>query len=970
MGTLFFILFLVIAPMVSILNLSFVTEVTGSIFGVSRPDLVNVDGQQSRTDADVELNMMFFAQAGPNDNDIYYVCRRGTDTIAYFGISKIQYCVGDTILSLDFPGSRQVNPIGEEPTGSVTNYLLGNSPDRWITGLEDCAVLRYGEIYPGIDLVYRLSDGAFKYEFVVSPYADPEVIQMKYSNAGMVEIDGNRLEVAISGFSFRDSGLLAFQSSMENEVSCTFRKMDRETVGFSVNRYDRSSLLTIDPVLAFSTFLGGSSSDEGRGIAVEDGFLYVTGTTSSANFPVGLGYDSSHNGAVDCFVCKFSDDGQTMVYSTYIGGSSNDEPWDIAVEDGYAYITGTTASNNYPTANAYDSTYNTNNDIFLTKLSTSGASLVYSTYIGGTSSDVGLGLAVEDDYAYVTGTTSSTNYPTVSAYDSTHNGGSDVFITKFATNGMSLAYSTFIGGTDSDSAYGLDVEDGFAYVTGFTYSSNYPVANAFQESIGGSSDSFVTKLSTNGQILNYSSYLGGSNIDWGRGIDVDKGFAYVTGWTDSADYPTANAFDSSLSGSQACFVAKVNIEGNSLVFSTYLGSDDYSEGRSIVVGEGCAFVTGLTGGHFPTINEYNSTPQGGYDCFVTMFAPDGLSLCYSRYIGSIGSDFCASIAYDGQSVYITGSTDSVGFPHVNPWQETYAGNGDCFILKIASGDSDCDAIPDWTEFAIGTNPFCIDSDGDNFLDKYEVDYGSDPLDPLSYPSMPQTWYDAIYEDLDGNATLIQNLIAWCDGNASLLETVMWQLDNNATLLTQVISWLDGNHTSIETLFTCLNGNATLLLTVVNQLNGNATRIELIAALVTQNTALIQTLNTSVIGDIDEIRDILDQLGISAGDADCDGLDDLTEISLGTDVLCIDTDCDNLNDAFEVKLGTDPLDDDSDGDTYLDGLEVIAGTNPLDALDYPGRPQGIDTTLVIIIVSGVGVVVVVMGFVLKKFRGNR
>jgi len=211
------------------------------------------------------------------------------------------------------------------------------------------------------------------------------------------------------------------------------------------------------------------------------------------------------------------------------------------------------------------------------------------------------------------------------------------------------------------------------------------------------------------------------------------------------------------------------------------------------------------------------------------------------------------------------------------------------FITILDIDSDFDSLPDFTEEIIGTNMFAVDSDNDNYLDSYEFYYGSDPLDSLSVPAMPQEWFDAIYVDLDGNATLIQ----------------------------QIISWMDGNHTAIETLFNYVEGNATLLLDTIAAVGENTDQLVVLAALISQNTDLLSTLNATHIGDIDQIWDILDMLGVTVGDSDYDGLNDLEEIALGTDVLCIDTDCDNLNDAYEVKIGTDPLDDDSDDDTYLD-----------------------------------------------------
>jgi hypothetical protein len=327
-----------------------------------------------------------------------------------------------------------------------------------------------------------------------------------------------------------------------------------------------------------------------------------------------------------------------------------------------------------------------------------------------------------------------------------------------------------------------------------------------------------------------------------------------------------------------------------------------------------------------------------------MLAVDGESLVYSTFLGGTSDDFGYAIAVENGSAYVTGSTLSAGFPTVNAYDRIFNGGEDCFVAAVSGDiDSDMDGLTDREEAYYGTNRFCIDSDNDNFLDGYEVAYGSNPMDPMSYPAMPQAWYDAIYEDLDGNATLIKYLVAWSNGNSTLLQTVMQQLDDNATLLEQVISWLDGNHTAIQALFTFVDGNATLVIQTVNAVNANSDQLDLLAALVTHNAEALSSLNATHIGDINQIRAVLDMLGVTVGDTDYDGLDDLDEIALGTNIQCIDTDCDNLNDAYEVKIGTDPTDDDTDNDTYYDGAEVLAGTDPLDPLEYPGSTGSTTTS---------------------------
>ena len=957
---------------------------------------------------DVELDMMLFAPSAPNEDGICYVARRGADVIAYFGDSEVYYVVGDASFRLDFPGSVSVAPVGEESTGSVTNYILGNDPSKWKAGLKDCAILRYADLYPGIDLVYRFLDRNLKYEFVVAPHADPSLIQMRYSDADAVDVNDVSVVAVKNGGAVTDAGLMAFQEGNKLvDGECVFQAHDGNIIGFSTGRYDTSRELVIDPLLlTYSTFLGGSASDGGMMIAVEDGFVYVTGLAYSFDFPTANPYDSALLGDYDCFVTKFAADGQFLIYSTFLGGSDIEIGVGITVENGLAYVSGQTTSTDFPTVNAMDSSLDGASDSFVTKFAGDGQSLIYSTFLGGSVNDEIGRIAVEDGSIYVTGATSSSDFPTTSAYDSTLNGDYDCFVTKFAPDGQSLVYSTFVGGSGYDEGFGIAVETGLAYVSGTTQSSGFPTVYAADSTLNGTSDCFVTKLAADGRSLIYSSLLGGSSDEEAAGIAVENGFAYVTGNTLSSDFPVGNAFDSAFDGLTDCFVTKFALDGSSLVYSTFLGGSLTEMGYEIAVENGLAHVTGETfSSDFPTTRAYNSTYGGNTDCFVTRLAADGQSLVYSTFLGGASYDAPQGIAEENGFVYVTGFTESPDFPTVNAFDSTINGPDNCFVAVMYDDtDTDMDGLDDWTEARYGTNPHCIDSDNDNFLDGYEVAYGSNATDPMSYPAMPQAWYDAIYHDLDGNATLIQYLIAWADGNATLMETVMQQLDANATLLQQVITWLDGNHTAIEALFHYVDGNATLLAQTVNGLNGNSSLIQnligwadgnttllrtvmqqletnatllrqviswldgnhtaieelflyvsgnatllmqvvnavdgneadiaLLAALVADDIDRLVALNTTHIEDIASIWAVLNMLGVTVGDTDYDGLNDLQEIALGTNPQCIDTDCDNLNDAYEVKIGTDPTDDDTDNDTYYDGAEVLAGTDPLDPLDYP------------------------------------
>ncbi|MFH0809001.1 MAG: SBBP repeat-containing protein [Pseudomonadota bacterium] len=385
--------------------------------------------------------------------------------------------------------------------------------------------------------------------------------------------------------------------------------------------------------LVYSTYLGGSSDDEGNGIAVDAaGCAYVTGATWSDDFPILNPYQTDQPNNEDAFVTKLSAAGDTLVYSTYLGGNGQTEGNDIAVDAaGCAYVTGLTSSNNFPTVNPYQVL---GSGAFVTKFSAAGDTLVYSTYLGGGASGaLGRGIAVDGSgCAYVTGVVRGGGFPTKNPFDNSYNGGNyDVFVTKFSAAGDALVYSTYLGGALDDEVYhGIAVDgSGCAYVTGWTYSNNFPILNPYQTDQPGV-DAFVTKFSAAGDTLVYSTYLGGSSMDWGYGIAVDGGgCAWITGDTFADNFPLQNPFDDGhdFSDFLDVFVTKLSAAGNSLVYSTLLGGSDFEGGRGIAVdGDGCAYVTGVTyNWDFPTLNPYQANNKGWSEAFVTKFkvAPPG-----------------------------------------------------------------------------------------------------------------------------------------------------------------------------------------------------------------------------------------------------------------------------------------------------------------------------------------------------------
>ena len=429
--------------------------------------------------------------------------------------------------------------------------------------------------------------------------------------------------------------------------------------------------------LRYSTYLGGGY-DFGYGIAVDGaGSAYVTGYTLSGDFPTTPGaFDTSYNGvSSDAFAVKLNPAGSGLAYATFLGGSSGEWGYAIAVDGvGSAYVTGYTVSTNFPaTAGAFDTSLNYR-DAFAVKLNPAGSGLVYATYLGGIDFEDGYAIAVDvAGSAYVTGYTDSTDFPTTPGAFDTSYGNVDAFVVKLNPTGSGLIYATFLGGGGYDYGYGIAVDGaGSAYVTGYTQSSDFPTTpGAFDTSYNGSMDAFVVKLNPAGSGLAYATFLCGGRFDKGYAIAVDgAGSAYVTGHTLSSDFPTTpGAFDTSHNSynREDAFAVKLNPAGSGLVYATFLGGSIEEWGYGIAVdGAGSAYVTGYTrSSDFPTTpGAFDTSHNGGEDdAFAVKLYPAGNGLAYASFLGGSDKDQGRAIAVDGAgSAYMTGSTSSRDFP--------------------------------------------------------------------------------------------------------------------------------------------------------------------------------------------------------------------------------------------------------------------------------------------------------------------
>jgi hypothetical protein len=604
--------------------------------------------------------------------------------------------------------NRAVKVKGLDELPGKSNYFFGNDPKKWHTNVPTYARVKYEGVYPGIDLVYYGNQRQLEYDFVVAPGADPKTISLEIEDRNsQVSMDGNGdLVVRLASGEVRLHKPRVYQSGdpKSHSANSQFVLQDSEFVvadnriGFDIPSYDKTKPLVIDPVLVYSTYLGGSGADWGNAIAVDSsGNAYVTGATHSADFPTASAVQPITGGGYqDSFVMKINPAGNALVYSTYLGGSFDDVTTGISVDSsGSVYVTGTTDSPDLPTPNAVQPQLasSVGSNAFATKFSPDGGALAFSTYLGGSGHDHGNAIAVDaSGSAYITGTTDSPNFPTANAIQPqlASSVGSNAFVTKFSPDGTKLVYSTYLGGSAADQGNSVAVDSsGSAYVTGSTLSSDFPTTNgAFETSSSGGA--FVTKLNAAGTGLVYSTYLGNSG-DQGYAIALDSSAnAYVTGQTVLTNFPTTSgSFQSASGGFNDAFVTKLNAAGSALVYSTYLGGSDYDIGYGIAVdSSGDAYVTGTTSSaDFPSKHSFKSCAgAAGPDVFVSNLNARGDAVSYSTCLGGADENQGRGIAVNSLGeAYITGFTFAGNFPLVNPLGTGHGGepDSDAFVAKIA-----------------------------------------------------------------------------------------------------------------------------------------------------------------------------------------------------------------------------------------------------------------------------------------------
>ena len=565
-----------------------------------------------------KLPLSFEANQGQTDGSVQFLSR-GPDRTLFLTSSEAILRMKHEVIRMKLAGSNRASKAeGAEPRIAKSNYFTGRDPAKWRTGVSNYGRVRFAGVYPGIDLVYYGQEGQLEYDWMVKPGADPSRIRLRFEGVQSLRVDADGdLVLKTAGGEIREKKPVIYQGEKSHEIAGRYVLRGPEA-GFEVGAYDRSKELVIDPVVVYSAYFGGSATEGANAVAAD--------------------------------------------------GAGN------------AYITGYTDATDFPTVNAEQGSLAGYSNVFISKISADGTKLIYSTYLGGTGTDIGTGIAVDSSgNVLVTGWTESKDFPVANAYQNRYSSKTlayNAFVTKLNAAGNALVFSTYLGGDTTDQANGIAVDSsGNAYITGGTDSSNFPTTSgAIQGGAnpGGKGFIFLTKMSGSGALV-YSTFLNAGDLDGiastAQGVAVDgSGNAYVTGYTSRKDLILANALQSTYKGSQAAFVSKVNPSGSALVYATYLGGSGTDQANAIAAdSSGNAYVTGsTTSADFPTVGATQAKSGGGLDAFVTKINSAGSAIVYSTYLGGSSGDLGFGIGVDGTGkVWVAGTTTSQDFPQVN-----------------------------------------------------------------------------------------------------------------------------------------------------------------------------------------------------------------------------------------------------------------------------------------------------------------
>ena len=619
-------------------------------------------------------------------------------------------------LQMKWTGARQPKIVGEQRLPGVSSFFIGNNRNQWLSNVPQFARVHYQDLYPGTNWELYGNDGRLEHDLVFEPGADVTLPQLEFRGASGLSVrpDGALVVHTAAGDLIQARPrIYQIVDGRRRPISGGYSLVGDNRVAFRVGRYDHHRALVIDPVLFYSTLLGGNGSDSANGVAVDSsGHAFVVGTTQSTNFPETPGF--SHTGGEDAFVTKFNASGTGIIYSAQIGGPADDEGNAIAVDgSGNAYITGgTNSGNQFPDQNGGVGS------VFAVKLNATGSAIVYATEFGGISGnrDAQHGAAIKVDStgaAYIGGFAGrETTFPVATTVIGDA-GGDNAFAVKLDPTGVAFNYATIIGGDGSDNLFGLDIDSsGNAYVAGVTQGTTFPTTpGAFETQRRGVADGWAAKLNASGTTLIYSTLLGGSGFDFANAIAVDPlGNAHVVGYTSSTDFPTKLIFQGGfphchLNSLGDCsgdaFFTYLNGDGTGVFLSSYLGGSGGDMATSVAINpvdnSGTGFYGTYIGGSttstdFPTGNSaFQRVFGGGGATGDGFFARFSNVFVGGSYLGASRNDSVNGIAFQGTAAYLVGGTISSNFP-VTPG---------AFQQRLAPGTSGQDTNDAFVAKAIG-----------------------------------------------------------------------------------------------------------------------------------------------------------------------------------------------------------------------------------------------------------------------------
>ena len=622
---------------------------------------------------------------------------------ALFAPSRVLYRFPGRELRVVYPGSRAIAPVGADPRSGRVNYLLGSDPAAWKPDTPTYGTVVYPHLWPGIDVAYSLADGCLKTEYRIEPGAAPRTVRWRIEGANSIAIqaDGS-LAIRAGSQVWRDAAPTVFEedpiSRQRRPISGAFRLLGHHTIGISVAPYDPRNRIIFDPLMGYSTYFGGSGQDQATGVAIDsNGDTVVAGYTTSLDLaPAAVTFGTPLR--TTAFVAKFTAAGNQLVFCTYLGGRLDNRALAVAVDRwNNIYLAGATSSSDFPVHKPLQPALAGPQNAFVAELNPAGNNLVFSTFWGGSVAEQAYGIAVSrQGNIYVAGDTQSNDFPLVHPIQPFSRGNGDAFILKLGISGSSAIWSSYLGGSLPEHAAAVAVGlGGSLFLTGWTQSSDFPTASAFQPNNAGAQNAFISKINSAGTALLMSTYAGGSGYspglpESGNGIAVDtSGAIYVAGTTASTDFPvTQGAFQPALTGGILdAFALKIGPSG-SLVYSTFLGgsSADYGSALAIDVA-GNAHIAGYTASQdFPISRGVQAGLNGGYDLFITKLNASGSALIYSTLLGGGQSDSAAGIAVDRYgTVAIAGQTASPDFPVSNAFQTSLTGAQSAIVARIPVG---------------------------------------------------------------------------------------------------------------------------------------------------------------------------------------------------------------------------------------------------------------------------------------------